>query len=154
VLATGNHPAPKAHAFIFVPQNEFVPLRTRRGRHGLLLFMVQDYVVERAAGVHGGFEARVTAYRYRVLDSDEREILAYHWHPTGISPIAFPHLHLSGRLRPLDFGSNTDPIALGEMHLPTGYVALEDIVRLLITEFDVQPRRDDWETILRENLTG
>jgi hypothetical protein len=35
------------------------------------------------------------------------------------------------------------------MHLPTGPVSLADVVRLLIMEFDVAPRRPDWQAILR-----
>ena len=92
-------------------------------------------------------------YRFHLLDRDDREILAYHWHPEGVSPITEPHLHLSGRLRPLDAGDRVAPLALGEMHLPTGVVTLAQVVRWLITEFEVRPRRDDWETVL-SNVGG
>jgi hypothetical protein len=34
-------------------------------------------------------------------------------------------------------------------HLSTGPVALEDILRLVITEFGVTPRRADWDTVLQ-----
>jgi hypothetical protein len=91
---------------------------------------------------------QATSYRYQLLDGEEREILAYHWHPVGLSSITYPHVHLSGRLAPLDTGRGAEPVALGGMHLPTGLVTLADIVRLLITEFGVEPRRDDWATVL------
>ncbi|MGI8642914.1 MAG: hypothetical protein ACR2LS_02220 [Thermomicrobiales bacterium] len=100
--------------------------------------------------VDGGadFEAHTTNYRYHILDRDDREILAYHWHPNSVSPVTEPHLHLSGRLRPLDVGARDVPVPLGEMYLPTGMVTLVQVVRLLITEFDVEPRRPDWEAVL------
>lgn len=95
-----------------------------------------------------GFLVNTSAYRYHILDRDDREIVAYHWHPEGVSSVTEPHLHLSGRLNPLDTGPRDVPIPLGEMHLPTGTVTLTQVVRLLITEFGVEPRRDDWATVL------
>ena len=90
-------------------------------------------------------------YAYEILDREERELVAYHWHPAGISPVTDPHVHLSGRLAPLDLGPGDAPIAFGEMHLLTGLVTFADVVRLAIAEFAVQPRRSDWDTILRQH---
>ena len=95
-------------------------------------------------------EVRILAYYYQILDVQEREILAYHWHPAGASSVTHPHLHLSNRIPALDLGHNVPPVSLAEMHLPTGHVTFADVVRLLITEFGVEPRRDDWEATLRE----
>ena len=97
--------------------------------------------------------ARMVSYEYRILDLDAREILAFHWHPTGLSNVTDPHLHLSSRLNPIDIGRNQELLPLADMHIPTGFVTLEDIVRLLITEFGITPRRDDWDNLLRENRT-
>ena len=33
-------------------------------------------------------------------------------------------------------------------HLPTGYTSLADIIRLLIRDLRVTPRRSDWQSIL------
>ena len=86
-----------------------------------------------------------------MLDAEEREVLAYHWHPVGVSPVTFPHLHLSGRLPALDAGPRQEPLRLGGMHLPTGgMVTLADVVRLLIAECGVAPRRADWERVLAD----
>lgn len=74
--------------------------------------------------------------------------MAYHWHLVGLSSITFPHFHLSPRLTPLDLGPRDGQVALGGMHLPTGQVTFADFVRLLITEFGIQPRRTDWDAIL------
>jgi hypothetical protein len=35
-----------------------------------------------------------------------------------------------------------------KIHVPTGEVSLVDVVRLAITELGVEPRREDWESIL------
>ena len=92
----------------------------------------------------------VVSYTYRLLDLDEHEILAFHWHPVGLSDVVDPHLHLSSRLNPIEMGRNQEPLPLVGVHIPTGFVTLEDVVRLLITEFGITPRRDDWDNLLRE----
>jgi hypothetical protein len=93
---------------------------------------------------------RLQEYRMSVTESDEREILAYHWHPHGQSPVTVPHLHVSGRIPPIQIAPG-EAVALADMHLPTGYVGLADVVRLLIVEFRVVPRRHDWESVLTSN---
>lgn len=98
-----------------------------------------------------GYTAREVDYRYHLLDSDGREILAYHSHPSGVSPITWPHLHLSGRLAPFDAGRGEAPVSLGGRHLPTGPVTLADVVRMLIAEFEVRPRRADWAAVIEAN---
>jgi len=37
-------------------------------------------------------------------------------------------------------------------HLPTGRVALENFVRLLIVDFGVPPEKDNWEDELAKSL--
>lgn len=68
--------------------------------------------------------------------------------------MTYPHLHLSGRLPPLELGSRAGSVRLGGMHLPTGgeigQVTLGDVVRLLITEFGVAPRRAGWRRVVAE----
>lgn len=96
---------------------------------------------------------KTVSYEYRLLDREEREILAFHWHPVGLSHVTDPHLHLSSRLNPIDMGRNQDPLPLAGIHIPTGFVTLEDLVRLLIAEVGICPRRPDWDAVLRENRT-
>lgn len=97
------------------------------------------------------FEARTVYYAYEVIERSGREIVVYRWHPRGDSPIRHAHVHLSRRTPTIDLGSRFDPVVLAEMHLPTGRIRLVDVVRLLIGEFDVAPRRADWEMVLRSD---
>lgn len=85
---------------------------------------------------------------YQLLDTDETEIIAFHWHPTGISRVRDPHLHLSSKLRPVPIGQAGDEAPLASMHVPTGFVPLADVVRFLIDDFGVIPLRDDWSDVL------
>ena len=148
IIGTGHRPRPHSHFLGFAPHREPVPVRSLSVRRRLLLWVAHDYEVVPSEGVVGGYEVRTISYRYQLLDRDRREILAYHWHPTGRSSVTFPHLHLSGRLAPLDVGRGQEPVALGEMHMSSGYVTFADVVRLLIAEFGVEPRRPDWAAVL------
>jgi len=91
----------------------------------------------------GPWKATVSGYYYSLDDGDQKEIFAYHWHPT-IGPIHFPHLHI-------EQGSGAKRPELFRAHLPTGRIALEDMILCTIHDFHVQPLRDDWNDILSNN---
>jgi hypothetical protein len=78
-------------------------------------------------------------YQYELNDAGGNEILAYHYHPMGTSPVTYPHLHA---------GQQDARLAHGKKHLPTGLVTLQQVIHCLITEFDVPPLRQDWADIL------
>jgi hypothetical protein len=66
--------------------------------------------------------------------------------------------HLQGPI-PLSFGPVT--VSLNALHLPTGVVTLEDVIRFCIHDLGVSPLRADWHEILiqsyrelGEQLTG
>ncbi len=87
-----------------------------------------------------GWSARVLAYFY-VLAQDRSEIMSYHWHPTGPSSVRTPHLHVGAEIR---VGERWLP----KIHIPTGPIALQDLLILAIEELGVEPIRDDWRLIL------
>ena len=60
-------------------------------------------------------------------------------------------VHNARRIRgvTLGRGAKTGRTELGEAHLPTGRVALEDFVNLVIEDFNVLPVRDDWKEALQ-----
>ena len=88
----------------------------------------------------------VVGYFYALELPDGPEIVAYQWDPDGSSNIKFPHLHIgrgaTGNVT--TFG----PRGLHPIYFPTKHIALEDVLRLAIAEFGVEPRRTDWERIL------
>jgi hypothetical protein len=55
-----------------------------------------------------------------------------------------PHLHVGADMP--DLG-----VDFHGLHIPTGRVAFEEVVRLLIVDLGAQPRETDWETILRDS---
>ena len=84
---------------------------------------------------------QLTDYYYTLTDAAGRELFAYHWHPVSRSWVTWPHLHLGpaiGQLAP----------AAGQAHFPTGPVAIEDVIGMMIRWFGVVPQRQDWEAVL------
>jgi hypothetical protein len=108
------------------------------GTHKLELSFLHTYTV---APTHDGWAVRSTAYRYQVRDDEEREIIAYHWHP-GLG-VDYPHVQ---------FKSLSAPVDLRKSHIPTGRISFEAVVRFLVDELEVEPiRDDDWRTMLDRN---
>lgn len=109
----------------------------------LSLRVAMQYRVERAEGARGPWKVRTLAYSYVLHRHDGPELLAYHWHPGTAEAghrVPFPHLHVNNPEAPR--------WVLGEAHLPTGRVALEDVLRLVIVELGAKPRCKDWRTVL------
>ena len=103
-------------------------------------------VFEEYAPVAGDRSAVVLeriAYMYRVFSGD-RELLAYHW-DAAREGRPFPHLHLS-------VAAEVGNRLLTRAHIPTGELSLADVVRLLIEELGVRPRRADWRAVLAETV--
>ena len=95
----------------------------------------------------GLWDAQTAAYEYRFSDQDDREVLAYHWHPDAQSHVLTPHLHLGP-------GAEVGRAELLTAHLPTGPVAIQDLPRLAIETFGVEPARRDWERVLGATGSG
>jgi hypothetical protein len=83
----------------------------------------------------GPWKVETRAYFYRLDDADEHEIVSWHWHPRGRSREQRPHLHVKHS-------------QLTGVHVPTGRVSVESVLRMLLAELDVRPCRPDWATVL------
>lgn len=56
--------------------------------------------------------------------------------------------HLQGTV-PLRIGRET--VTLNDLHLPTGYVTIEEVLRFCIVDLGVEPLAGDWDRTLRES---
>jgi hypothetical protein len=101
------------------------------------------YYMVRTEGDREPWQVQTSEYAYTLSWGREpgENILAYHWHPDGRSPITFPHLHLYA-------GAQLGLQSLQNAHIPTGRVGTEAVIRFLIEELDVIPLRPDWRQIL------
>jgi hypothetical protein len=137
-----------------------VPLRSAEGRRDLFLGVHHHYTIVHLPDdpTGGSFKVSSSRYMYEVLDRDERELFVYHWHPEGVSPIQVPHMHFSGAapisLPPAPGGQQPRRLEVDRAHFPTGRIALEDVIELLIRDLGIVPRRGDWEDVLNESLAS
>lgn len=106
------------------------------------LIVLLRYRPTQELGRNGAWGIQVTEYYYALTGEADAELLAFHWHPRSRSPTTRPHLHLGPAL-----GRLSSPAS--RAHVPTGPIALQDVIRLAITDFGVLPRRQDWDTLLQ-----
>jgi hypothetical protein len=124
---------------IVLGSGEAVRLRGPERIHLRVRLRVRVSQVEPPRGL---WEAETAAYEYRLSDLDDREILAYHWHPDGQADVQTPHLHLGP-------AAEAGRASLLAAHLPTGPVSLREVLLLAVESFGGEPIRRDWPSILR-----
>jgi hypothetical protein len=91
----------------------------------------------------GRYSLIVMGYKYSLHDAGDREIIGYHWHPSGQSRHTQPHFHLGP-------AAETRQRDLASAHLPTGIISLADIIEMAIETFGVDPRTGAWRTVVAE----
>lgn len=163
VVGSGDEPD-RPHAVTALPHNgdtgQKLPLRAQEsGRPDLFLELTHKYTIVHVPDddERGPYKVQTSRYSYEVFDHDDQEILLYHWHPQGVSNIRHPHLHVPCA-QPLNLPrprtEEKRRVYIGNAHLPTSRVLLEDIIEVLIRDFGVAPLpqfRDSWETLFRDN---
>jgi hypothetical protein len=113
------------------------------GDRGLGLMATIWYRIIEVDGPLGPWKTSTSAWYYELVRPDDSRLIAYHWHPSAQGAALAPHLHIGD---PDDPPENVAGLQ-GSM-LPTGRIALEQVLRLAIEEFDVEPLRDDWREVL------
>ncbi len=135
----GYHPSETPHVLLL---NGGSPVGLA-GDSRLSLSVIQHYRIMEHAGARGPWKVSTGAYCYSLEDAEGSEVMAYHWHPNQPG-VTFPHLHMRA-------DAQVGPKPLHKYHLPTGRVAIEELLRLAIKELgvEVRPRRrEDWEDVL------
>ncbi len=160
-IASGKRAGRRA-VTLFVP-GQTVPnvaiLKTHGGVGEVLFrFALTFEFVQPPSGAPEPYAVSTVEYQYRISDLASQELVSYEWHPTGLSPIAIPHLHVPAAGTVVMAQRHNSPIAssktyLGRVHFPTGTILLEDVIELLIREFAVVPRYSDWQAILARSRT-
>jgi hypothetical protein len=122
-------------------QGHFAILDRRNGQ-ALKLELRHRYAVSEAQGQRGLWAVSTAEYIYEVADERDDAIAAWHWHPRSGQAgdeAHSPHLHAYGA---------RDTLTLHKLHLPTGRVPIEAVIRFLIEDLGVVPRHVDWSAIL------
>ncbi len=141
-VAGGYQPSAEPHAMV-LGDGDFEALR---GDHEASLFVGQQYRLVEADHARGPWKVETVAYSY-VVTFGGQELLAFHWNPTGAGAVTRPHVHIGPAA-----GCSND--ALSGAHLPTGRIALEDVLRVLVEKLGVQPLRADWSDVFDATQAG
>jgi hypothetical protein len=114
------------------------PVRLNGSR--LNLDLLHGFRIVEALGERGRFKVETIRYSYTLLDRSQRELIAYHHHPSGASWCTCPHLHVGTATGDID----------NKAHLATGWVSLPTVIRMLIEDpsIPVTPVRRDWALVL------
>jgi hypothetical protein len=115
---------------------------------GLYFSLVQRFYLIRSEELGNDWKVSTRYYQYTVETEDAEEIIGYHWHPQSVSPINYPHMHLGAGAR-----IGRKELDSAKAHLPTGRVAIEDVIHLLIEVFDVEPLKKNWKQLVHSNLS-
>lgn len=132
----GYHPSDRPH---LVTLARGTPVRLRAPQ--LLRLSIREWYSVQQAAPQSGWIVTTVGYMYDIFIEDDQPALSYHWHPIAPRTVTFPHVHLEA-------GAQIGLDVLHRAHLPTGIVSVRDIVRLVIEELGVEPRRSDWRSVL------
>lgn len=119
------------------------PLAARFGRLRLYLGQVCDGVPLK----DGQVQLRTLGYKYTLTVDDEVEPL-FRWEFGRQMPGFYCRHHLQGAV-PLQIGRHA--VSLNDLHLPTGYVRVEEILRFCVADLGVRPRSEEWDWVLRDS---
>lgn len=127
-----------------------VPLRLESESMDQLAFISSMQVEVIETGNSGTERFRVTTKKYvhEVMRNDGgkwRRVIAWHFHPDD-HDFQRCHCHL-----PRSTGVLADT-ELGKLHVPSGRVAVENVILFLIGEMNVKPARDGWQAQLEQTL--
>ena len=135
----GYHPSEEPHT-VFIGDGLSVPLA---GPSLLKLRLANHYRIIEAPDERGPWKVSTAGYFYALDDASDQEIIVYHWHPEGRSPIRFPHLHLGP-------GAGCRREDLAAAHCPTGRIPVEEFLRFAIVDLAVEPVRPNWSEVFTE----
>jgi hypothetical protein len=122
-----------------------VPLVTRYGPMRIYVGQLCDSLVD-AERQH---VLRTTAYRYALFPADHNEpLLRWEFVRWPGNEARYCRQHLQGPLRVGVMDQAGREASLQDWHLPTGEVALEEVLRFCIVDLGVTPLASNWHDVL------
>lgn len=126
-------------------------VKLRREAGGPLYLAVdQHFEIVRHPRYPGEWKAKTLRYSYSLVSNEDLsgELILWHWHQP-IPTYRDTHIHVRG------VGGETHashvPGVGHKLHIPSGRVAFEAILRFLFTDLGVTPARPDWEEVIGES---
>lgn len=93
----------------------------------------------------GEWKSSTRAYVYELgVDGAADGLIGWHWHPPTTPDRPEPHTHVRVELDSLG-------VSLPRLHIPSGRVPFEEVVRFAIADLGAAHARDDWEDVLADS---
>lgn len=96
------------------------------------------------------YRLRTLAYAYRITDGPtfkHKWLTRWEYNPLGqTAPYPRHHIHV-----PFEIEWNRRKLSFEDLHLPSGWITIEEVIRFLIQELEVTPESSDWDAILKES---
>ena len=115
---------------------------TRFGEIGLFLGQTCEAVPEGKK-----FRLKTLRYRYYLKPAAARDP-AIRWEYVKEWDQPYCRHHLQG---PIQVPFDGVRLSLDDVHLPTGFVTIEEVIRFCLVELGSRPRSENWDSILRES---
>ena len=139
------------------PHQDYVQLESRTlGK--VYLSLAQDLLAKPCEGAH---QLTTLQYWYKVFDVQLGQLdePLFRWERSPVESgkqhckhhFQVGKVHGDERRRAIEVHLGAGMLDLNRVHLPTGYVLIEDVLRFLISELGVKPATDKWESVLRES---
>jgi hypothetical protein len=130
-----------------------VPLRTTKGYGDVGLYLGQRCETRLVDG--GEHQVATLSYQYKLYapgtftPGDEREaLLRWEYERHWPEDKRWCRHHLQG---PINLPLGDAGVLLQHLHLPTGYVVVEDVIRFCINDLGVRPISERWHDLLEES---
>ena len=99
------------------------------------------------------YRLRTLAYAYRIAEGssfDNQWLFRWEYKSREVEQDLHPrhHLHIPIKISCFDSRRELDA---GKLHVPSGWVTVEEVIRFLIHELGVRPRTRDWDTVLQKS---
>lgn len=94
----------------------------------------------------------LVSYRY-ALGHNQGSEPVFRWEsssPDLADRALWNRFHVQGAVA-VSLSTRRPPVSLNDLHLPTGAIPIEDVIRFCIVDLGVTPLSDDWDARLRES---
>ena len=91
-------------------------------------------------------------YEYRLTTGpnlDAPALVRWEYNSREFRASLFPRRHIQIQVKVESFDGGI--LDLNKIHLPSGWITVEEVVRFLITELRVKPLSDDWDGFLQKS---
>jgi hypothetical protein len=98
------------------------------------------------------YRLRTLAYAYRITEGpsfDDRCLFRWEYNSREYKESLAPrhHLHFPATLR----CAGNRILDTEALHIPSGWITIEEIIRFLVHELEVKPKSNNWDTLLRDS---